>query len=133
LNEEDLSIFYSDSVVFPEIPTFEKLHEKFYSQNDNYSKMDKDWTPPLDFEIDETDTEDTSEMFYDANDEISESDALEVLCSLHAQEWWKLTDKGSISDFLFAFKAVTDGIPISYKQAMESPERDNGRMLWTLK
>jgi len=117
LNEQDGTIFWSDSVVFDKTGKMEKLDDIFYSLEDD-SIQDNMWTPF----IDETDETDDGNIPLDAEDELSEIELCNIVSQLQNKNWWKKRKENPILELHAAMKAVIDGIPATYKQAMESEE-----------
>ena len=104
LREDDLSIIFSDNVVFDSKLKMEKLGDSHYNEEDN-SIFDKLWT-------DTSSTDQSDDEFFSADEDPA------ILGShLMNQLWWKGTHT-----LEYATLAVTKGTPVSYKDAMASDE-----------
>jgi hypothetical protein len=121
LNESDGTIFWSDSVIFDQNGKMEKLNDIFYSYEDD-SIRDTLWTPFLD---ESPDQEEDDEFYYnteETEEQLSENEMSNLIQELQKETWWKKNLKNPTLTIHSALKAVVEGIPVSYKQAMESSE-----------
>ena len=119
LSENDGTIFWSDSVKFE--PTFplERLDDVFYSTEDE-AITDGLWLPDLELDS-ELDSE-LDELYFDAEDAPTEEELANTVFDLASYEWWKNSDENELFALHAALKAVVEGIPVSYKEAMNSEE-----------
>jgi flavodoxin len=98
----------------------EKLAEMIYFTEDNTLK-DSLWVPENLEERREVDSE--SDMFFDAESELTEDETSNLVSHLMANRWWNLNDIYSEEELHTAYQAVVDGIPTDFNEAMKSDEK----------
>ena len=122
LKEDDGTIIWSDNCIFDSKFAMERLAENFYSTEDK-TLVDELWTP-TDEEIhqveraEEVDSED--DMFFDAIDDLNEDETANLLSYLNENRWWTNSETPTDEELYIAFRAVVDGVPTNYKEAMGS-------------
>jgi hypothetical protein len=119
LNQQDGTIFWSDSVVFNKSGKMEKLDDIFYSLEDE-SIQDKLWTPFKD--DDDSDPVDTDDFFPDEENNLTEIEVSNVVSQLMSEVWWKRLGENPVLELHTALKAVVEGTPVTYREAMTSSE-----------
>jgi hypothetical protein len=103
----------------------------FYSIDDN-QLMDELW---IDDTINSSDSETAEELdseddaFFDADlsydeEEISDEESSNMISYLLTDKWW-MTPEYNDYDLFHAYRAVTDGIPTNFAEAMKSEDRDH--------
>jgi len=125
LKEDDGTIIWSDNCIFDANLKTERLPDIFYSTDDNQI-MDEFW---IDEAYNSSDSEKGEELdseddaFFDAEDEeLSEEESSNLISYLMTDKWW-MSDEYNNNDFCHAYRAVTDGIPSNFSEAMQSEDK----------
>jgi len=131
LKEDDCTIFWSDNCIFDKDLRMEKLPEIFYSPDDNIL-IDELWT--------ENDTNTTcsgeelkelesinsdDDVFLDADEEFSDEEISNLVSYLITDKWWTETPSYSEEELYTAYKAVVDGVPTTFEEAMNSKDKQH--------
>ncbi len=121
LKENDGTIFYSDSVRFSDKPLFERLDDSFYSTHPDM--IGKDPTFHL-IESESVSDEESNEEYWDAEEALSEEESVHLIENLLNETWWQSNTGNPLNEIYRAYKATTDGTPMTYNDAMLSEEAE---------
>ena len=121
LKEDDGTIIWSDNCIFDKDLKMERLPEIFYSTQDK-AVEDELW---INDSISEVGSEAPDDIFYDAEEDLTENETANLVSHMLENRWWTEKDDYSYDEFNVALKSVMVGIPTTFKQAMESKEKDS--------
>ena len=128
LKEDDCTIIWSDNCIFDKDLRMERLPEIFYSTDDNIL-VDDLWVEGGDKAsnpgegTEGVDSED--DEFFDADEELSEEETSNLISYLITDKWWTNNPAFSEEELYTAYKAVVDGVPSTFKEAMDSKEKQS--------